>query len=91
MTVEPALDGGVEIAVSDSGIGIRREDIDKATQPFGQVDGTLARRHDGTGLGLPLARALVELHGGVLSLESEPGIGTTAVISLPACRIIANP
>ena len=91
MTVERALDGGVEITVSDSGIGISRENIDKAMQPFYQVDGTLARRHDGTGLGLLLTQALVELHGGVFSLENKPGIGTSAIVSLPACRVVTDP
>ncbi|GEO82728.1 PAS domain S-box protein [Pararhodospirillum oryzae] len=71
------------IDVSDTGIGMAPEDIPVALQPFGQVDGTLARRYEGTGLGLPLSKALVELHGGTLSLESQPGQGTTVRMSLP--------
>ena len=55
--------------------------------PFGQVESALARRHDGTGLGLPLAKCLVELHGGELDLQSREGEGTTVTVRLPAKRI----
>ncbi|MBT3170681.1 MAG: sensor histidine kinase, partial [Rhodospirillaceae bacterium] len=58
---------------------------------FGQVDGGLSRKFDGTGLGLPLARALAELHGGVLELESEIGVGTTVTIHFPKERIVSEP
>jgi signal transduction histidine kinase len=72
-----------EFVVADTGIGMRREDIPVALEPFRQVDSTLARKFEGTGLGLPLARALAELHGGSLSVESEPGKGTTVTVAIP--------
>ncbi|WP_162138084.1 PAS domain S-box protein [Pararhodospirillum photometricum] len=76
----------LEIQVIDSGIGMAPEDIPVALQAFGQVDATLARRYDGTGLGLPLSKALVELHGGSLTLASALGKGTTVCVRLPARR-----
>ena len=57
---------------------------------FGQIDSTLARKYEGTGLGLPLAKQLVEMHGGRLSIESTPGVGTTVTVTLPVSRIIAS-
>jgi PAS domain S-box-containing protein len=73
----------LEIRVSDTGIGMRPEDIKVALEPFRQIDDSIARRHQGTGLGLPLAKTLSELHGGELKVSSEPGRGTTVVVSLP--------
>jgi signal transduction histidine kinase len=84
-------DGGVALSVTDTGIGIRHEDIAVAMMPFGQIDSSLARRHEGTGLGLPLCRALVEMHGGTLTLDSETGKGTRATVLLPASRVLAVP
>ena len=75
--------------VSDTGIGVRASDLPKIFEPFGQVDSPLARRHVGTGLGLPLARTLVELHGGDLSFRSVEGSGTTVTVSLPRRRMVA--
>ena len=72
-----------EFVVVDTGIGMKREDIPVALEPFRQVDSTLARRYEGTGLGLPLARALTELHGGTLTIESEQSRGTTVTVSIP--------
>jgi signal transduction histidine kinase len=69
--------------VRDTGIGIAAKNIDRVLTPFVQVDSSLARRHEGTGLGLPLAKAMAELHGGRLILESLEGEGTTATIILP--------
>jgi signal transduction histidine kinase len=63
------------------------EDIPRALQPFGQIDNSLARSHGGTGLGLPLAKRLAELHGGTLTIESQLGEGTTATVTLPAERV----
>ena len=74
----------VLISVKDTGIGMRAEDIPLALSPFGQVDSRLARKYEGTGLGLALTKALVELHGGTLAIESAPGVGTTVSISLAA-------
>ena len=79
-------DGGVSFAVTDSGIGMAEETIAAALEPFRQLDGSLARKFEGAGLGLPITRALTELHGGSLSIVSAMGRGTTATISLPAAR-----
>ena len=76
-------DGSLVIAVKDSGIGMSAEDIPKALAPFGQVDGRLSRKYEGTGLGLPLTKALIELHDGVMTLRSEPGNGTEVEIRFP--------
>ena len=73
----------VEISVSDTGIGMRPEDIPVALERFQQVDNQLSRRHAGTGLGLPLSKALVEMHGGKLRIDSAPGRGTTVTVSFP--------
>ncbi|HIC79490.1 MAG TPA: ATP-binding protein, partial [Kiloniellaceae bacterium] len=73
---------------SDTGIGMTAEEIELALQPFAQVDSKLSRKYEGTGLGLPLARRLVELHGGYLKVESQPRNGTTAHIYLPANRFV---
>jgi len=78
--------GRVAISVADSGIGMAQDEIPRALQPFGQIDNSLSRPHGGTGLGLPLAVRLVELHGGTMSIESEPGNGTTVTFTLPAER-----
>ncbi|HVT50998.1 MAG TPA: ATP-binding protein [Dongiaceae bacterium] len=76
----------VEIAVADTGIGIAAKDIPKVLEPFGQADNALSRRQQGTGLGLPIVKALVEMSGGTFALESETGRGTTVTIRLPAAR-----
>ena len=81
-------DGAMQIAISDSGIGIAPADIQTALAPFGQVDSGLSRRFEGTGLGLPLTKKLVELHQGTFHLQSVPGQGTTATISFPRARIV---
>jgi signal transduction histidine kinase len=81
--------GTLKIAVSDSGIGMREDEMVLALQPFRQVESALARKHEGTGLGLPLVKAFAEMHGGTLSLHSVPGGGTTAGIVLPAARVVA--
>jgi signal transduction histidine kinase len=76
-------DGRFELVVKDTGIGIAAEDIAIVMAPFGQVDSRLARRYEGTGLGLPLTKSLVELHGGVIDVESEVDVGTRIIIHLP--------
>ncbi len=81
------LEEGIELAVIDRGIGIAEDDIATALEPFGQVDSAHNREHEGTGLGLPLAKRLVELHGGSLSLESREGFGTRVSFRLPESRI----
>ncbi|MBB6097747.1 signal transduction histidine kinase/DNA-binding response OmpR family regulator/CHASE3 domain sensor protein [Deinobacterium chartae] len=73
----------IEIVVTDTGIGIAEADQAELFQPFTQVDGSLARRHEGTGLGLALTRRLGELHGGTVSVRSAPRQGSTFTVSLP--------
>lgn len=80
-------DDGVAITVADSGLGMSAEQIPIALAPFGQVDSSLSRRHEGTGLGLPLCRRFAEAHGGSLSIESVLGEGTSVTVHLPAERI----
>jgi signal transduction histidine kinase len=81
-------DDGFRVIVEDTGIGIAETDLEKAMRPFGQIDSRLARKYQGTGLGLPLARSMAELHGGKLELESAPGQGTIATIWLPPGRVL---
>jgi len=84
ITIEAFRRGSdIALSVSDTGIGIRAEDIPKVLEPFGQVDSMLAQKHKGTGLGLPLTKELAELHGGSLSMESSVDVGTTVTIILP--------
>jgi signal transduction histidine kinase len=84
-------DGGLRIVVYDTGIGIAAQDIPRAMSAFGQVDASWSRRYEGAGLGLPISRALVRLHGGTLELESQPGTGTTATVRLPPGRVSPRP
>ena len=79
--------GDFLVTVTDSGIGIAADDIATALAPFGQVDSKLARKYEGTGLGLPLSNAMVKLHGGELTIDSVVGAGTTVTVRLPASRI----
>ena len=81
--------GDMRIIVIDTGIGIAPEDIQVALAPFGQIESALSRKHQGTGLGLPLTKALVELHGGILDLQSKLGEGTTVTLIFPASRVLA--
>jgi signal transduction histidine kinase len=80
--------GELLIRVSDTGIGMAPEDVQKALSPFDQIDGDLNRRYEGAGLGLPLAKGFVELHGGSLEIESAPGVGTTVTLRFPAERVV---
>ncbi|UEM04000.1 PAS domain S-box protein [Skermanella rosea] len=81
-------DGCLDLSVSDTGCGIDERDLAAVMQPFGQIDNPYNRTSQGTGLGLPLARRLVEMHDGRLALESKVGVGTTATVTLPAVRVI---
>ena len=78
---------GLTIIVRDTGVGIAKPDLERVLQPFIQGDNALTRHHEGTGLGLPLVKAMVEIHGGSLCLESELGCGTTARLTFPTARI----
>jgi len=91
LRIRSSAEGGVLFQIIDTGIGIAPEDIPKALAPFQQIDGDLDRKYEGTGLGLPLAKALIEMHGGSLDLQSEVGVGTTATVRLPAERIVELP
>src|SRR5256885_5774159 len=87
LRVERCLHQGITFQVEDTGIGMSAEQIPIALEPFGQIDSSLTRKHDGVGLGLPLTKRLVELHGGVIDIASEPGKGTLASVHLPEERI----
>jgi two-component system CheB/CheR fusion protein len=76
------------IGVADTGVGISQADIQRVFAPFEQVDGTLARRSDGVGLGLPITRSLMRLHGGDISLSSKEGQGTTVTVRFPRERVV---
>jgi PAS domain S-box-containing protein len=80
--------GELLLKVSDTGIGIAEEDLPKVLERFGQVDSTLSRKHKGTGLGLPLVKELIGLHGGWISVESEVGVGTVVTVGFPRERVI---
>lgn len=77
-------DGGVAVIVRDTGVGMTPEEVRLATTPFGQVDGKRTRWREGAGLGLPIARSLVELHGGQIKIQSVKGKGTEVGVLLPA-------
>jgi len=79
---------GFVIQVLDTGIGIAEKNIPKAFAPFEQISEGRAREYERVGLGLPLAKALVELHGGSLDLQSKVGVGTSVTVRLPAHRVI---
>jgi signal transduction histidine kinase len=79
-----ATSGGISIAIEDTGVGMRPEDVPHALTPFGQLDNTLARRHRGTGLGLSLAHRFARLLGGEMTIRSAPGRGTVVTVDLPA-------
>jgi len=79
-------EGGLRISVRDSGTGISERDFERVLSPFGQVENVLGREIRGTGLGLPLAKSFVELHGGVLELRSVLGEGTDVAMRFPARR-----
>jgi len=87
LTATYALDGGLDVAIRDTGIGIAADDIETVLSPFGQVESAFSRRHHGTGLGLPLAKSLAEMHGGALTLQSTEGKGTAVTVHLPPERV----
>jgi len=81
-------EGALEIVFADTGIGMTAKNLEIAMTRFGQVDGSLARKHQGTGLGLPLTQKLVEAHGGTFTIESEEGVGTKIIITFPKEKVI---
>jgi len=88
---EFVADGRLEIVVADTGIGIADEDIERVQQPFSQVANALSRSHEGTGLGLPLSRSLLDLHGAQLHIDSQLGVGTTVTVTFPPERCRPGP
>ncbi len=91
VAVEFAPDGDLLLIVSDTGVGFDIADLPRVLAPFGQVDSSLTRRYDGTGLGLPLVSSLTQLHGGRLDIDSKRDHGTRVVVRLPAARVITIP
>lgn len=85
LSTTPTTDG-LTLTVTDTGIGMSEADLLTAFEHFGQVDGSLARKYEGAGLGLPLAKRLIELHGGKLAIQSAPASGTSVHITLPLER-----
>ncbi len=83
LSADSGPDGVLQFRIADTGIGIPADKMEVAMAPFGQVDSRLARRFEGTGLGLPLTKRLVEMHGGTFHLASEPGKGTIVTVRLP--------
>jgi len=81
-------DGGAAAVIRDTGVGMTAEEIAVALTPFGQVDGSRARWREGTGLGLPIAKALVELHGGRLEIASAKDKGTKVSVLLPPRHLV---
>ncbi|MCH9806232.1 MAG: HAMP domain-containing histidine kinase [Alphaproteobacteria bacterium] len=86
VTVEAARlpDDAVAVFVRDTGVGMTPDELEIAQQPFGQVDGSRTRWREGTGLGLPIAKSLVELHGGEIQIRSTKDVGTEVAILLPS-------
>jgi signal transduction histidine kinase len=83
-------DGWIVVEVSDDGCGIKPENIGRAFEPFWQQDSSIARSHEGAGLGLAISKKLIELHGGMIALSSELGKGTTASFRLPPSCVVED-
>ncbi|MGZ5928221.1 MAG: sensor histidine kinase, partial [Rhizomicrobium sp.] len=89
VSLEQGSDRSLTIAVRDKGIGIPATDIERVLRPFEQVEDSRTRAHGGTGLGLPYAVKLAELHGGALWIESQVNVGTSVMVVLPRERFVA--
>ena len=89
ITVSSEIDGEgyFRLSVTDTGVGLERDEIERALSPFGQVNANLDRTASGAGLGLTLVGALIRLHGGRLEIFSQKGIGTTATLIFPPSRV----
>jgi len=89
ITTERPATGGVELRIADTGMGMTPQEIELALQPFIRVENNpMARKTDGVGLGLPIAQRLIQLHGGNLTFDSEPGRGTIVIVWLPDDRVV---
>jgi signal transduction histidine kinase len=91
LKIERRRGAGVSFRIIDTGIGMTAEQIPIALAPFGQVDSGLNRKYDGVGLGLPLTKRLIELHGGTIDIASEPGKGTAVSVHMPEQRLKGQP
>ena len=93
ITLDASIEGGgLKIAVADTGIGIEPGDLSRILLPFEQIEDRMKHTTQGTGLGLALSKSLTELHGGTLSLESKPSVGTTVTLRfLPECTLVTQP
>jgi signal transduction histidine kinase len=89
VSIQPVAGGVMSILITDTGVGIASEALERVFQPFERARGAGAAKTEGTGLGLSIARGLISLHGGNIVLESSIGKGTTAIITIPANRVIA--
>lgn len=81
---------GLTLHFADTGIGIAEDNLSKVMEPFVQVESAFARKHGGTGLGLPLVKRIIELHGGQVILKSKLGVGTTVTVILPPGRLVRS-
>ena len=84
-------ESGHVFQVIDTGIGIALEDVPKIMQPFAQIESAMSRKHQGTGLGLPLIKRLAEMHGGSVDIQSALGAGTTVTVRFPPERMVETP
>jgi signal transduction histidine kinase len=89
ISVQPVASGVLSILITDTGVGIAPEALERVFQPFERAPSAGASKTEGTGLGLSIARGLISLHGGNIILESSIGKGTTAIVTIPASRVIA--
>jgi signal transduction histidine kinase len=90
VVTQPSADGGLVITVTDNGLGMPRGEIELAFAPFVQLDSTHSKHYEGSGLGLPLVKSLVEMHGGTVRIESELDQGTSVILHFPAERMVRN-
>jgi signal transduction histidine kinase len=88
VTLSLAWDHSLSMTVTDTGIGMSHDEIAIALEPFEQVENAITKTYEGTGLGLPLAKRLVELHGGTMVITSSKGAGTSICVQLPAERMV---
>ena len=82
------MDGTFRLSVTDTGVGMNAVEVEKALAPFGQLDNALDRSSSGTGLGLPLSKAIMDVHDGRIEIMSEKSIGTTVTLIFPSERVL---